>query len=173
MNMDRRGVFKIALVFVAALVAWALLRRQHAPYLQRVTDEQVPAQSKAVNTATYEGDRTFLWTDRDYHTTTRVGRLSGKVFTRIGRREHAPYYLRVLRSTRLYTLANGDRLEGLKEWTVLEDSVLVLDAYAPRTFDRVLMLVVEVGTYRMANPTKGPSHPLFFDPADVQVIGTP
>lgn len=173
MNMDRRGVFKIALVFVAALVAWALLRRQHAPYLQRVPEDQLPSQVKPVNTVAYEGDRTFLWTDRDYRTTATVGRLKGKAFTRIGRREHAPYYLRVIRSTMLYTLANRDRLEGLKEWTVLMDRVLVLDAYAPRTFDRVLMLDVGVGTYRMDNPTKGPSHPLFFDPADVQVIGTP
>ena len=173
MNMDRRGVFKIALVFVAALVAWALLRRQHAPYLQRVPDEQVPVPCKALKTAAYEGDRTLLWTDRDYHTTASARRLNGTVFTRIGRREHTPYYLRVLRSTMLYTLANRELLEGLKEWTVLEDSVLLLDAYAPRTFDRLLMLEVEEGTYRMDNPAKGPSHPLFFAPADVRVIGTP
>jgi hypothetical protein len=62
-------------------------------------------------------------------------------------------------------------LEGLGEWTLLEDSVLVPDAYAPRTFDRVLMMDVEAGIYRMNNPAKGPSHPLFFDPAYVQVIG--
>jgi hypothetical protein len=47
----------------------------------------------------------------------------------------------------------------------------VPDAYAPRTFDRVLMMDVEAGIYRMNNPAKGPSHPLFFDPAYVQVIG--
>jgi hypothetical protein len=169
--MDRRGVFKIALVFTAAVVAWAVLRREHAPYLQAIPENKVPTEAKAVATAPYEGAGTLLWTDRDYHTTTTVERLKGTVFTRIGRREHSPYYLQIKNATRLYTLANSERLEGLGEWTLLEDSVLVPDAYAPRTFDRVLMMDVEAGIYRMNNPAKGPSHPLFFDPANVQVIG--
>lgn len=165
--MDGRRVFKILLVLAAAVVGWWMLRPR-TPELLVPMDEGAPAALTPAPTGVYEGQATRLWSDRDYRTVMDVQRLAGLHFARIGRREDRPLLLHVTTTTMLYTLANHDRAEGLSGWSALSDSIVIPDAYAPRTFDRLWQRQVVPGVYVVRNPQNGPSRPVFFDASAVR-----
>lgn len=167
--MNVRRVFKILLVLAAALVGWWMMRPQ-VPELLVPAELEARADLPPAPTGIYEGPGTPLWSDRDYHTFHVVPRLQGLHFARIGRREEDPLLLHVDRSTTLYTLANHGRAQGPSGWSVLPDSVLIPDSYAPRTFDRLWQRQVGPGVYLVRSPRNGPSHPVFFDASAVRVI---
>lgn len=170
--MDGRRVFKIMLVLAVAVVGWWMLRPR-TPELLVHLEEKAPAVLTPAPTGIYEGRTTRLWSDRDYHTVTDVHRLTGLHFARIGRREEQALLLHVTTPTTLYTLANHDRAEGLAGWSALSDSILIPDAYAPRTFDRLWQRQVEPGIYMVRNPRKGPSRPVFFNASSVRATWAP
>lgn len=170
--MDGRRVFKIALVLTAAVVGWWIVRPRTPELLVPLKEETATTLTPAP-TGIYEGRTTRLWSDRDYHTVKDVQRLTGLHFARIGRREERALLLHVTISTTLYTLANHDRTEGLSGWRELSDSILIPDAYAPRTFDRLWQRQVEPGIYMVRNPRNGPSRPVFFDASAVRATWAP
>ena len=170
--MDGRRVFKIMLVLTAATVGWWMLRPR-TPELLVPAGTEARADLPPAPIGLYEGQETRLWSDRDYHTVMDVQRLMGLHFTRIGRREERPILLHVATSTMLYTLANHDRAEGLSGWIELPDSVLIPDAYAPRTFDRLWQRQVGPGVYLVRNPRNGPSRPVFFNALEVRATWAP
>lgn len=167
--MTVHRVFKILLVLVAALAGWWMLRPQ-APELLVPAEQGTRVDLPPAPTGIYEGATTRLWSDRVYHTERDVPRLRGLHFARIGRREERPLLLLVDRSTTLYTLANHGRAQVLSGWSVLPDSVLIPDSYAPRTFDRVWQRQVGPGVYLVRNARNGPSHPVFFDASAVSAM---
>jgi hypothetical protein len=170
--MNVRRVFKILLVLAAALGGWWMLRTR-VPELLVPAEPEAHADLPPAPTGMYEGATTRLWSDRDYHTVMDVHRLEGLHFTRIGRREERHLLLHVMTTTTLYTLANHGRAQGLSGWSVLPDSVLIPDAYAPRSFDRLWQRQVGPGFYVVRNPLNGPSHPVFFDGSAVRATWAP
>ena len=118
----------------------------------------------------YVDSTTAFWTDRSYHTFHTVARLKGLHFIPLARNEERPYRIDVQDGIEwVYTLANRDDLNGLDDWEVLPDTVLVFDAYAPRRFDVLLRNGLGTGVFMVKGPAGGPSHPVFFDPGKVKV----
>lgn len=169
--MEGRRVFKIMLVLATAFVAWWMLNPRVPELLAHA--EIGPHKNLApAPIGIYEGATTRLWSDRDHHTVKDVQRLKGLYFARIGRREERPLMLHVTTPTTLYTLANHDHAEGLFGWSARSDSILILHAYAPSTFDRLWQRQVVPGLYVVRNPRNGPSRPVFFDGRAVRVMWT-
>lgn len=171
--MFRRTVIKILVVCIAAFVAFLLFGRRDPDLLQAVPEEAVGTledRLTALSVHTYDSATTPLYNDRRYHTQALVPRLQGLRFVPVSRNEVRPFVLRVNAPTTVYTLANRLDLRGLGNWTALPDPVLVDDAYSPRRLDVVLELHLEAGTYAVHNPENGPSRPVFFDAAKVEVV---
>lgn len=170
--MLRRIVITSTVVLLTALVVrWT--RHTAVPDLIVPMDMEDRAdtvqRSTEVRAAVYDRYDAPLWTDRTYHTFQAVRKLGGRQWVPVGRNEDRWYALEVQHPTALYTLANRADLRGVEQWTVLPDTALVDDSYAPRRFDALLSLEVGPGVYRVRSPKGGPSKPVFFDPHHVRI----
>lgn len=171
--MFRHTLIKILVVLTAAAASYLLLRPSVAPLLQPMDMDEIRELDDRLSpkrTRVYDRHDVALWKDRSYHTYQFVQRISGLHFVPIDRNEERPYVLRVSYPTTLFTTANRLDLRDVKDWTVLPDTVLVDDVYAPRRFDVLLEQNVGAGSYVVRSPKGGPSKPVFFDPRVVQVV---
>lgn len=171
--MFRRTVIKILVVCIAALVAFMLFGRRDADLLEPIADDAAGTledRLTGLSVHTYDSATTPLYNDRRYHTKALVPRLQGLHFVPVSRNETRPFVLRVSARTTVYTVANRLDLRSVETWNALPDPVLVDDAYSPRRLDLLLERHLEAGTYAVRNPVNGPSRPVFFDPAVVELV---
>jgi len=170
--MARRIVITSMVVLLTAIVVrWALRPRIPDLIVPKDTQGLADTAQRAMDlrNAVYDRYDAPLWTDRTYHTFQAVRKLADRQWVPVGRNEDRWYALDVQEPTVLYTLANRADLRGVEQWTVLPDTVLVDDSYAPRRFDALLSLEVGPGIYRVRSPKGGPSKPVFFDPHHVRI----
>lgn len=171
--MFRRTVIKILVVCIAAFVAFVLFGRRDPDLLEPIADDAAATLEErltGLSVHTYDSATTPLYNDRRYHTKALVPRLQGLRFVPVARNEVRPFVLRVSAPTTVYTIANRLDLRSVETWNALPDPVLVDDAYSPRRLDLLLERHLEAGTYAVRNPENGPSRPVFFDPAVVEVV---
>jgi hypothetical protein len=122
----------------------------------------------ACRLALYEGPRTQLYSDRPYHTETRVQPIVGRVFCQAERHGTRSWIVEVARPTELLTLGNdGYHLED-EGWHRLGTSVRVEAAGVP--FDALYSKRFAPGRYVIRQDFSRTPPPVFWSREDVRIV---
>jgi hypothetical protein len=116
----------------------------------------------------YTGPETRLFSDRPYHTASRVEALDSHRFCRGKRHGTAPWLFEVERPTTLHALASADFGLEREGWVVADDSVRV--AAAGAAFDRLYRRDLSPGRYVVRQGYATTALPVFWREGDVKPL---
>jgi hypothetical protein len=125
-------------------------------------------EATACTRTVYEGPRTALYSDRPYHTATRVEPLVGHVFCQTARHGTQSWTVEISHPTQLLTLGNeGHRLEDMG-WRRLDENVRVEAAGVP--FDALYAKRFEPGRYVIRQDFSRTPPPVFWRSDHARVV---
>lgn len=116
----------------------------------------------------YQGPRTSLYTNRPYHTETRIEALAGHVFCQTARHGKRSWIVEVTHATQLLALGNDGHQLAATGWRRLDQSVRVEAAGA--RFDALYAKRFAPGRYLIRQDFSRTPPPLFWRSEHVRIV---